>query len=160
MKIPALLFLALLLGSKAEEAAQCKVLIPGEVKTWEGSKTHKGMTRYVRWGIDMVTMNEERIVENADGSVRGRVITTYKGGRQHVVLAFRGMSEPWFTEHYSWGAKSGYSVERRSIAGEVIIRQIFPEDDEGLVQTLDSAGKEITAERYKELSDEVAALLF
>jgi hypothetical protein len=70
------------------------------------------------------------------------------------------MTEPWFIEQWAWGEEGGFSVVRRSFDGEVIVRQIFPSDDEGIVKTLDAEGKEITDERYKELCDETADLLF
>lgn len=152
------LFSALALGRAAE--SEFDPLKPGEAKAWETPNEHKGKTLYRRWAIDSKTMSEERIVMNADSTVRGRVITTYQSGKQSVVIAYKGMTEPWFTEQWSWGVKGGYSVERRSIGGGVIVRQIFPADDKGLVHTLDSTGKEIAAERYKELSEEVADLLF
>lgn len=160
MKTHALLFLALLLGLKAEEAAQCRVLLPGEAKTWEVSNTHKGKTRYARWGIDVVTMNEERIVENADGSVRGRVITTYKGGKPHVTLAFRGMAEAWFTERWTWNEDGSRVIETRKINGELIVKTTFPAVEGEIVKSEDSSGKELSPELEKQMSEEVADKLF
>jgi hypothetical protein len=156
--ITAIMFVLALVVGQAEES-KCVPMKPGEVKVWE-SVNDRGKHLYRRWKVDSETGCEERIVMNSDDTVRGRLITTYRGGKQSMVISYKGMTEPWFAEHYKWEAEGGYSVERRSILGEVIFRQIFPSDDEGVVQTLDANGNEITLERYKELSDEVGELLF
>ena len=148
------------IGAVSAAESKCVPLKPAETKVWEASNDHNGRTLYRRWGIDLTTMSEERIVMNSDSTVRSRTITTYQGGKQSVVIVYKGMTEPWFTERWSWGTEGGYSVERRSIAGELIVRQIFPPDNNGLVQTLDSNGNQLTPERYKELSDEIGDLLF
>ena len=141
--------------------SKCVPLKPGEARVSESSNDHGGLTLIRAWKIDADTACEERIVTNADKTVRGRVVTTYRGGKHLMVLTYKGMADPWFIEHWTWPKDGqGYSVERRSFDGELIVTQIFPSDDQGLVKTLDPKGNEITAEHYKELSDEVEALLF
>jgi hypothetical protein len=152
--------LLLTLGSLPAAEPKCIPLKPGEAKIWESSNDHGGKTLYRRWAIDADTINDERIVMNSDNTVRSRVITTYRSGKQSISVSYKGMIEPWFIEQWTWGEGKGYSVMRRSFAGAVIVHQIFPSDDKGLVKTLDADGKEITEKRYKELSDEVSDLLF
>jgi hypothetical protein len=156
----AAVLLLLTLSSLPAAEEKCIPLKPGEAKIWESSNSHGGKTLYRRWAIDADTINEERIVTNPDNTVRGRVITTYRSGKQAIAVSYKGMTEPWFIEQWAWGEEGGFSVVRRSFDGEVIVRQIFPSDDEGIVKTLDAEGKEITDERYKELCDETADLLF
>ena len=149
--------LALALG-QAEES-KCVPLKPGEVKAWE-STNERGKHLYRRWGVSPTIIGEERVVMNEDGSVRGRVITTYVDGRPSTSVCFKGMNDPWFTEQWTWGAGSGYTVVTRTFDGKIITTEIFPDDDKGLVKTLDSEGNEVSDERYKEMADEVGDLLF
>jgi hypothetical protein len=140
--------------------SKCVPLKPGEARVSESPNDHGGMTLTRAWKIDTDTACVERIVMNADKTVRGRVVTTYRGGKPLMSLAYKGIADPWFTEHWTWPDKGGQTVERRSFDGQVLVRQIFPADVRGLVQTLDGDGNEISDERYEKLSDEVCDLLF
>ena len=162
MKIPlfaaiiALVSLSVLHGADSK----CVPLKPGEARAWENPNDHGGVTLSRAWRIDEDTACEERIVMNADKTVRGRVITTFRGGKHLMALAYKGMADPWFVESWTWPDEGGYSVERRTFEGQVIVVQIFPPTDDGLVKTLDANGDQITPEQYKTLSDEVGDLLF
>ena len=162
MKTPLLATIVAIITLAVLHAAdsKCVPLKPGEARVSESPNDHGGMTLTRAWRIDADTACAERIVMNADKTVRGRVVTTYRGGKHLMALAYKGMADPWFIEHWTWPKEGGYSVERRSFDGQVLVRQIFPADDRGLVQTLDADGKEISDERYKKLSDEVCDLLF
>ena len=161
MKTPLLAAIVAIISLAVCHAAnsKCVPLKPGEARVSESPNDHGAKTLTRAWKIDADTACEERIVMNADKTVRGRVITTYRGGKHLMALAYRGMADPWFIEHWNWPEGGGHSVERRSFDGQVIFTQVFPSDDLGLVKTLDAEGNEITAEHYKELSDEVADLL-
>lgn len=140
-------------------SSKCVPMKPGEVKVWV-SANDRGKHLYRRWAVDLKTVIEERIVTNQDSSVRGRVITTYVSGKPSTALAYKGVTEPWFIEQWAWRDERGYSVERRSIEGEVIALVIFPSNEGELVKSLDGDGNEISNERYQELADEVADILF
>jgi hypothetical protein len=157
--LTATFLLILTLGLLHAEDAKCVPMKPGDAKAWETANEHGGKTLHRRWKIDVDTACDERIVMNPDKTVRGRVITTYRGGKHLMGLAYKGMADPWFIEQWTWPEEGGYSVERRSFDGELIVRQIFPSDEDGIVKTLDADGNEITEEKYMELSKELADLL-
>ncbi|MFT4175934.1 MAG: hypothetical protein QM627_04700 [Luteolibacter sp.] len=160
MKTPIFLFFMLLLGSNAQEQASCSPLVAGQVKAWETAAKSTGQTRSIRWGIDATTMNEERIVLNTDGSVRGRVITTYKGGKQHMVLAYRGATEAWFVELWTWKNDGSYTVETRKTNGELIVKTTVPADKNEVVKMEDTNGHTISPEFEKRFAKEIADTLF
>jgi hypothetical protein len=156
----AAILLILTLGTLQAEDVKCVPMKPGDAKAWEAANEHGGKTLHRRWKIDADTACDERIVMNADKTVRGRVITTYRGGKHLMALAYKGMADPWFIEQWTWPEEGGYSVERRTFDGKLIVRQIFPSDENGIVKTLDADGNEITEEKFMKLSNEVAELLF
>jgi hypothetical protein len=154
-----ILVLAALADLHAGES-KCVPLKPGEARASERANDHGGITLLRAWRIDKDTACEERIVMNVDKTVRGRAITTYRGGKHLMVLAYKGLAEPWFIDQYVWTADGGYSVERRSFDGKMIVHQIFPSDDNNVVKTLGADGNEISNEEFKAISDEVKDLLF
>ena len=163
MKTPLLaaLFAIIALADLDAADSKCASLKPGEARVSETTNDHGGVTFYRTWRIDADTACQERIVLNADKTVRGRVVTTYRGHKPLMVLAYKGMADPWFTEHYTWPEEEGgFSVERRSFDGERIVIQIFPANDDDVVKALDADGNELTDEHYKALSDEVCDILF
>jgi hypothetical protein len=162
MKNPifAAIFAMLTLADVSADDSTCAPLKPGEARVSEKTNGHGGLTLSRTWRVDADMACEERIVMNADKTVRGRVITTYRGGKELMVLAYKGFAEPWFIDQYVWRKEGGYSVERRSFGGKTIVHQIFPSDENDVVKTLGADGNEITNEESKAISDEVKDLLF
>lgn len=132
----------------------------GDTRVSESQNDHGGITLNRIWKIDADTGCIERIVMNADKTVRGRVITTFRSGKPIMSLAYKGIAYPWFTEHWTWLDERGHTIERRSFDGELINQIIFPSEENGVVRSLDAEGKEMSDEHYKALSDEVADILF
>jgi hypothetical protein len=162
MKTPifAAIFAMVTLADLSADDSKCVPLKPGEARVSENPNAHGGLTLIRIWRVDADVACQERIVMDADKTVRGRVITTYRGGKELMVLAYKGFAEPWFIDQYVWKEDGGYSVERRSFGGKMIVHQIFPSDDNDVVKTLGADGNQITDEEFKAISDEVKDLLF
>ena len=163
MKIPLLAAIFAIIAVANLDAAEskCVPLKPGEARVSESTNAHGGVTLVRTWRIDADTVCQERIVLNADKTARGRVVTTYRGDKPLIALAYKGLADPWFIENYTWPQEGGgYSVEIRSFDGDRIVLQIFPANDDDIVKTIDADGNEVSDERYNALADEVCDVLF
>ena len=107
---------------------------------------------------------EERIVQNKDATIRGRVIRYYKDNKLYKSVSYKGFSTPWCTEVHSDNHKvlpSGEILITRLYdpSGNILGGQLCSKDGEFL-HYVGKNGDKITEEQASAMGNEIGYYLF
>ena len=106
----------------------------------------------------------ERIVQNKDATIRGRVIWFYKDNKPYKSISYKGFSTPWCTEVYSDNHKvlpSGEILVTQSYdpSGNILAGKLCSKDGEFL-HYVGKNGDKITEEQASAMGNEIGYYLF
>ena len=106
----------------------------------------------------------ERIVQNKDATIRGRIIWFYKDNKLYKSISYKGFSTPWCTEVYSDNHKvlpSGEILVTQSYdpSGNILAGKLCSKDGEFL-HYVGKNGDKITEEQASAMGNEIGYYLF